>query len=432
MSPKRPISLKSSKCHNGFMKVIMKHLLLGSIDQIEKFLNTNKEQGVQLEISSVKDKYDFIRRVIFKFHYVKLDKGDKNIILKYLKYFTHYSKSHLKRCTKKSRDGKLFYNPTRKRNRFSKKYFASDVALLIETDIAHDCLSGEATRRILWREYNKFNKIEYGNISQISSSHIYNLRNKNLQYNSSPAKFLTRTKVIQVNIGTRHKPEPNNKPGYLRVDTVHQGDFIDKKGVYHINIVDEITQYEMIATIEKITEKYLQPIIIELLNLFPFNIYEFHSDNGSEYINKITAKLLNKLHIELTKSRSRHSNDNALVESKNGSVIRKIYGCNYIDQKWAEKINQFNKNYFNIYLNYHRPCGFAINIVDKKGKIKKDYNQWLTPYEKLKSLENAEQYLKPEFSFSELDKTAYEKSDNDFAKEVQKEKIKLFKMIYGR
>jgi transposase InsO family protein len=51
-----------------------------------------------------------------------------------------------------------------------------------------------------------------------------------------------------------------------------------------------------------------------LLDAFPFVIKGFHSDNGSEYINKRVAKLLEKLLIEFTKSRARHTNDNALAE----------------------------------------------------------------------------------------------------------------------
>ena len=326
----------------------------------------------------------------------------------------------------------MFYNPVKKRNKFSKKYFPSDIALLIKTDVFHECLSGEATKGILVREFKKFKKIEYGNISNISVAHIYNIRNKNLQYNSSEAKFFKRTQAVQVNIGVRRKPAPNGKPGYLRVDTVHQGDFCGKKGVYHINIVDEITQYEMIGTVEKISEQYLKPVIEELLKLFPFTIYEFHADNGSEFINKVVVELLNKIHIALTKSRSRHSNDNALVESKNGSIVRKFYGRNYIDGRWAKEMNEFNKKYLNIYLNYHRPCGFAENKIDGKGKIRKKYKEWRTPYEKFKSLADAKKYLKENFSFEEMEKIAKEKSDNDFAEEMQKAKLKLFKRILKR
>lgn len=183
----------------------------------------------------------------------------------------------------------------------------------------------------------------------------------------------------------------------------------------------------MIGTVEKITERFLKPVIEDLLSLFPFTIYEFHADNGSEFINKVVVKLLNKIHIELTKSRSRHSNDNALVESKNGSILRKLYGRNYIDAKFAKEINEFNKKYFNIYLNYHRPCGFVENKIDAKGKIRKKYNKWMTPYERFKALDNGEKYLKENFNFQNLGKVAKEKSDNEFAKEMKKAKTKLFK-----
>ena len=405
----------------------MKHLPIGSISQIDKFLKDN--QGTELEIISVKEKYEFIRTVLVKIKYRSLSKKDKHLVLKYLKFFTGYSKGHLKKLITKWKRGLLYYNPTRKRNKFSFTYGPTDIALLIKTDLAHNHLSGPATKRILKREFEVFNKTEYENISKISISHIYNLRNNNLQYGSSQAKFLKQTQSTQVKIGIRRKPEPNGKPGYLRVDTVHQGDLNGRKGVYHINLVDETTQFEMIATISQICESHLRPVAEEILKLFPFAIYEFHADNGSEYINYGVARMLNKLHIELSKSRSRHSNDNALVESKNGSIIRKFYGRNFIDRKYAELINEFNKKWFNLYLNYHRPSGFAEEIVDSKGKVKKKYDEWIIPYEKLKSLENAEQYLKPEFSFDELDKIAYAKSDNDFAEEMMKEKERLFKKI---
>ena len=405
----------------------MKHLPLGSISQIDKFLKDNK--GMEIEIISVKEKYEFIKIVLLKNKYNNLSKKDKRPVLKYLKFFTKYSKGHLKKLIKKWKRGLLFYNPTRNRNKFVFKYQPADIALLIKTDLAHNHLSGPATKRILKREFVVFGKNEYETISQISITHIYNLRNNNLQYGSSQAKFFKRTQATQVKIGVRRKPEPNGKPGYLRVDAVHQGDLNGKKGVYHINLVDEITQFEMIATISQICESHLRPVVEEILKLFPFIIYEFHADNGSEFINYKVAKMLNKLHIELSKSRSRHSNDNALVESKNGSIIRKFYGRNFIDQKYAGLINEFNKKYLNVYLNYHRPSGFAEEVVDSKGKVKKKYNQWIIPYEKLKSLENAKQYPKPEFSFDELDKIAYAKSDHDFAEEMNKEKENLFKKI---
>ncbi len=408
----------------------MKRLpLFASIEQIKNFLNTNKNSGLKIEIISTKDKYQCINEVLWNIRFRNLNKTEKHLIFKLLNFFTNYSLSHIKRLATKWRNGTLSFNPSKKRNKFSRKYYPSDIALLIKTDVAHNCLSGETTRVILKREFEVFKNSDYANVANISASHIYNLRNNNRQYNSSEAKFFKRTSARQVNVGTRQKPQANGRPGCVRVDTVHQGDYLRNKGVYHINIVDEVTQYELIATVEQITERYLKPVITELLETFPFMVFEFHSDNGSEYINRWTVKLLNKIHVKLTKSRSRHSNDNALVESKNNSVIRKFYGKNYIDRKWATEINKFNRKYLNIYLNYHRPCAFAVYEPDKLGKLRKKYKQRMTPYDKFKSLKNAKQYLKPEFSFVELDKVVYEKSDNEFAEEMNKAKKTLFKKI---
>lgn len=424
---------KRKNVHNRYcMKINMKRLpLFSSINQIKEFLKTNKSSGLKIEIISKKDKYECINEILWNVKFRKLSKTDRHAVFKVLKFFTNYSISHLKRLSSKWRNGTLKYNPNRNRNKFSRKYFPTDIALLVKTDIAQGRLNGKATKKILEREYNLFKHAEYANIANISVGHIYNIRNNNRQYNSSAAIYFKKTKKAETNIGARRKPRPDGKPGYVRIDTVHQGDLGGNKGVYHINIVDEITQYELIATVEKITERYLKPVIEELLKLFPFRIYEFHADNGSEYINHWVAKLLNKIHIELTKSRSRHSNDNALVESKNGSIIRKAYGRNYIDGKWAKEINEFNKKYFNIYLNYHRPCAFAENRKDKRGKEKKVYRTdgYQTPYERFKRLTEAEKYLKPEFSFEELDRTAYAQSDNEFAEEMNMEKRKLFKKI---
>jgi hypothetical protein len=142
------------------------------------------------------------------------------------------------------------------------------------------------------------------------------------------------------------------------------------------------------------------------LVLIPFVVLGVHADNGSEYINHWLARLLDKINAQLTKSRSRHSNDNALVETKNGSVVRKHLGHAYIPKHHAKAINAWCLRWLMPYLNFHRPSGFAKEVVvGKHGKIKKKYlkENYLTPYEKLKSLPDGEQYLKPGLTFAKLD-----------------------------
>lgn len=160
-------------------------------------------------------------------------------------------------------------------------------------------------------------------------------------------------------------------------------------------------------------------------------LVEFHCDNGSEYVNERVAEILNRTLIKLTKSRPRKTNDNALVEGKNGSIIRKWLGYGYIEQKFAPVINEFYGGEFHEYVNYHRPCAFATEIVDKKGKVKKIYKpkDYLTPYEKLRSLPKANGYLKEGVTFEMLDEIAVRRNDNEMAELVQREREKLFEEV---
>nr|VFK49779.1 MAG: Integrase core domain-containing protein [Candidatus Kentron sp. SD] len=212
--------------------------------------------------------------------------------------------------------------------------------------------------------------------------------------------------------------------------------FPQARGLYlsflgDINAVDEVTQYEILCSVERISERYLIPVLEMQITQFPFVILGFHTDNGSEYINKRVAGLLNKLLIELTKSRARRSNDNALVESKNGSIVRKHLGYGHIPQKWAPLVNEFLINHLNPYLNHHRPCFFPEIKTDSKGKQRKSYpyEKMMTPYEKLKSLPEAEDYLKPGVTFEELGTIASGISDNQSARNMNEAKRKLFQTI---
>jgi hypothetical protein len=393
-----------------------------SITQIQEFKKV--ADAITFNGSSQKEKYAWIEEVLMRFRYFSQKKKEKSVVKHYILQMTGYSDAQTARLiARKKKSGKIF-NSSTKRNTFPRTYTPGDVALLIETDKAHDRLSGKATKRIFQRMYNFFHDQKFQRLKNISVSHIYNLRGTR-QYRSW-TKFFTKTKPTAVPIGERRKPDPQGKPGFLRVDTVHQGDLDKEKGVYHINIVDEVTQWELVGAVEKISEYYLKPLLEDLIAQFPFKIINFHSDNGSEYINKIAAKLLHKLLIKQTKSRSRHCNDNALVEGKNGSIIRKHMGYMHIPQSYAFLINQFYKNYFNRYLNYHRPCGFATTIISENGKQKKVYDVYRTPYEALKNHLHAEKFLKDDVSFGTLDTIAYEKSDNEYAALMQKVKAELF------
>ena len=373
--------------------------------------------------------YEWVEDTIIKFDYQSLEKKDKRIVKQYLEKITGYSRAQITRLIGKQRKtGKVSVTKCH-RHIFPKIYSDKDVWLLAKTDELHDFPNGVTVKRILKRMVEVYKDFSYRNIANISVGHIYNLR-KSVSYQRLTKKY-EKTKPNVVNIGERRKPTPNGVPGYLRVDTVHQGDREKQKEVYHINIVDEVTQWEYVGAVPKITEAHLVPLLTRLINQYPFTVFEFHADNGSEYINRQVANMLNRLLIKLTKSRSRQTNDNALVESKNGSVIRKWMGYGFIDQRYAKRLNDFYFDSFNEYLNFHRPCAFATVVTDKKGRVRKIYRQqdYLTPYEKLKSLVNGKSYLKTNVTFEDLDTIAERKTDNQIAEELQSRRYQLFQKI---
>lgn len=414
------------------MKTIMKLDNLAKIEEISSFLAGT--QAVAFNVASSKlERYGLISLVLGRFNYKSLKRQDKGILIRFLVKITSYSRQQVTRLIKRYYDtGKLrCYQKTT--NGFKTRYSKADLRTLAQLDQLHDTPNGFMIKKLCERAYNEYGDQAYQRLSCISVSHIYNLR-KSSGYKQQRHHYEKTRSQKNIHIGERRKPRSNGRPGFIRIDTVHQGDLDGRKGVYHINAVDEVTQFEIIVSVEKISEHYLVPALTKLLDKFPFEIINFHSDNGSEYVNKTVAKLLSKLLIEFTKSRPRQSNDNALAEGKNAAIVRKIFGHSHIAQKHAKKLDEFNESVVFPYINFHRPCLYPETITNDKGKqVKKyEYKNMMTPYEKLKSLPDAKQYLKAQISFKQLDDIAAKMTDNEAAELLQKERNSLFKQFHDR
>lgn len=180
-----------------------------SVAQIKAFLKI--DTAIKFKAVCKKEKYEWINDTLTKFRYFSLNKKEKGIVRNYIAKMTGLSKSQTDRLiAKKRKFGKVFLSST-KRHKFTRIYTPEDTGLLIKTDNAHNRLSGPATKKILEREHNIFGKKEYQRISQISSSHIYNLR-ETRQYKSHSIT-IKRTNPVKISIGERMKPEPEGKPG---------------------------------------------------------------------------------------------------------------------------------------------------------------------------------------------------------------------------
>ena len=410
------------------MTITMDDTQINTLEQLQKVLESST--GIAFKGLRREAVYGWIESILKRFDYFRLGKKGKGLVKAYLERMSGISRAQMTRLVSRKLQVGSIKPSYEGCHRIAAKYTVLDHELLAQTDNLHGRLSGPATRRILERQYRVYEDKRFERLSGISSSHIYNLRSSRTY--QLRAQTFARTKSVSIAIGIRRKPEPQGRPGYIRVDTVHQGDLDGEKGVYHINLVDAVTQWEIVVCVESISEAYLEPVLEEALRAFPFVIHGFHSDNGSEFINSVTAKLLNKLLIEQTKSRSGRTNDNALVEGKNGNVIRKHMGYSHIEQKYAPLINRFYMEHFNTYLNFHRPCGFATVTVDEKGRRHKKYETYQTPHERLKSLVKAEKkqkYLREGIDLEALDGIAAKQTDNESAGVMQEAKDRLFKKL---
>ena len=391
-----------------------------TLTEMQEFVEGSR--AVQWSASGRAAIYDFLQRVLATQQYQRLSKGQKGIVRRFLLRLTGLSRARLTGLVRQwVGRGCIQVQPVR-RHRFPCRYTRQDIALLAAVDRAHEGLSGPAVRRILQREHQVFGKPEFQRLAQISASHIYNLRRAGA-YRQQRVQ-MQHTRARQVPIAERRKPDPRGQPGYLRVDTVHQGHHDGHAGLYHLNAVDTVTQWQVVGCVQTISERQLVPVLEAILHQFPFRILGFHCDNGSEFLNRTVARLLNKLLVEFTKSRPYRTTDNALVEGKNGAVVRKHIGYGAIAAERADLLQRFYTAYFNPYLNYHRPCGFATVQITARGQRKRRYpaNDYRTPYEKLLSLPHWKQFLKPGVTAEMLHGQATRHSDTDAARQMQRAK----------
>ena len=399
-----------------------------TMDQVRAFLEGT--EAVNFEVPSRTERLAQIAHTLARLRYGRLGRRDRGLVLRYLCRITGYSRQQMTRLVAQWRhSGRVVDRRGRPARPFVTRYTAADAALLAEVDALHDTLSGPATKKLCERAWWRFGDARFERLAGISVSHLYNLRRSRAYARRRGP--VHKTQPVHVGIAQRRAPRPEGQPGYVRVDTVHSGDQDGAKGVYFINVVDEVTQYQLVAAVPRLNEGNLLPALQALLAAFPFGLQGFHADNGSEYINHRVAALLNKLLVDFTKSRPRRSNDNALVESKNGSVVRKYLGYGHIPAGAAEALNAFLREHLCPYLNYHRPCFFPVTQIDAKGRQRKryPYEALMTPYDKLRSLPGAERYLKPGVGWCQLDRLAGERSDHEAARRMNRARERLFQTL---
>jgi transposase InsO family protein len=402
---------------------------LTSIADMQAFLDGS--DALSFQSPDAAGRRTWLADLLRRFRYASLRRADKGTLCRFARKVGGFSRSQLTRLIGQWQStGALVDRRGPPAKPFPRRYTNADVAALVELDRLHGQLAGPTTRKLAERAFALFGDDRYERLASISIGHLYNLRASD-RYRRQRGHY-QHTRPTVSPIGERRRPQPGGRPGFLRVDSVHQGDFEGVKGVYVINLVDAVTQYEAVGVVERISENHLVPLLEQALAAFPFPILGFHTDNGSEYINRRVAKLLDKLNIEFTKSRPRHSNDNGLAESKNKSVVRKHLGYSHIPGRYAALVNAFTRDVLTPYLNFHRPCFFPEIITDDQGRQRRRYPYAYlnTPFEKLKSLPADKRQLKPDLTLDDLEQAAMAMTDHQAARQLNEARKALFNRIF--
>jgi hypothetical protein len=418
------------------MVIEMNFLKLRTMAQLRQFVQGT--QAVQFEpLADTSTRYGHVARVIAHFDYVQLGRADRSAVLRYLERTSGYSSAQIKRLVARLLGGEVlrqrYVMPAQA---YAQRFTDEDIVALAQVDRAFDTLSGAATTHVLWRQWHEYGDARFERLSTLSVSHLYNLRKSPRYERERVQRSKTTSSPRGSQIGQRRPPEPRGQAGFIRIDSVHQGDHDGIKGVYHINAVDIVTQWQVVVCVEHISHSFMGHAVALLIEQFPFTLKGIHADNGVEYINWRMLELMEDARIKLTKSRPRRSTDNALVEGKNGAVVRKMFGFAHIARSRAGLLNEFNQEHFNALNNLHRPCLFARLEDDPKkpGRIRKRYDarDAKTPLEKLASLPEALRNLKPGVTLKSLQAQARQQSDLQAAQARNAAWEKLIPMLYRK
>ena len=227
-----------------------------------------------------------------------------------------------------------------------------------------------------------------------------------------------------------YTPWDEDRPGFLEIDLVaHCGETTEGQYVNTLTCTDLSTGWTECLPVFPHNKHTVFEAIQIMRTRLPFALLGLDSDNGSEFINHRVKDLLEKLLVEQTKSRPRRSNDNGLVEAKNGAVIRKHMGYWHIAAGHTERVQQFYEEHLNDYLNFHRPCGQAEVLTDAKGKQRRLYRVYATPWEIFRKLPKARTYLRSGQTLRALQNLASLESDTDSARRMQEAKRELFAVV---
>lgn len=261
-----------------------------------------------------------------------------------------------------------------------------------------------------------------GELKQMSAStidrrlHPYRQRGKRRSLSTTKPGTLLKGAIPLRTFGEWEREQP----GTMQIDLLaHCGESSEGFYLFTLSAVDEATGWsEWVAVWGKGQER-VGAAIHRMRQRLPFPLQGLNSDNGGEFINQPLYSYCQREKIRLTRCRAYKKNDNALVEEKNYSVVRRLVGYERYSSKQAyEKLNEIY-DLLRLYCNFFQPVLKLVAKSRQGSKVHKEYDTAQTPYRRLLAsavlaqedhyrLERIYQSLNPVKLRSQIDKALQE------------------------
>ena len=389
---------------------------LQSLVQVQEFLAGDETTEPRTRTRA--EAYRFIERTLQRFDYFRLGRGDKGLLRRLIARVTGLSRAQITRLLSQHRaTGKLADHRRATRRSFARRYTKTDVELLAELDTLHGTPSGPAARVYCVRACHRFGDRRFERLADISNSHLYNLR-RSAAYRTHREKTPDPKHPVPWTTGERWRPGPFEQPGHVRVVAALQPDLPGRRALYHLILVDEVTQFQFVQSVEDLAPPALGPCLATVREAFPFGLRGFHAGPGAETTSHTAAAVLRILRgAERSGPRAPGGGD-AHGEPPQGAIV--------------EQVNAFARRVLAPYLNYHRLCFFRRRRSGPDGRRRDRRHRvadFMTPYDRLRSLPGATACLKPGTTFAQLDAMASAASDNEAARAASEAGARLLRSI---
>jgi len=177
-------------------------------------------------------------------------------------------------------------------------------------------------------------------------------------------------------------------PGWLESDLVsHSGPCAAGEFIYSLNLTDIVSGWTETRAMMGKFERNVLDGLEEMRRGFPFDLRGLDADNGSEFINDKVLKYCRQRDIEFTRSRPNKKDDNAHIEQKNWTHVRKLLGWDRYDTSEALRtINDLYANELRLYMNLYQPSVKLLKVVRRGSRLRRVYDRPQTPLDRLITL----------------------------------------------